>query len=68
MGGAPVEGAAVAGTEPDDVAGEEIVLSLFTTITTFGTPRDITVEELSVELFFPADDSTAYALGSRGSV
>lgn len=45
----------------DDKA--DTVLSLFTTITTFGTPRDITVEELSVELFFPADDSTADVLG-----
>lgn len=33
-------------------------LSMFTTLTTFGTPRDITLEELSVELFYPADDST----------
>lgn len=39
------------------------VLSLFTTLTTFGTPRDITVEELCVELFFPADDATRAALG-----
>jgi transcriptional regulator with XRE-family HTH domain len=33
-------------------------LSLFTTLTTFGTPRDVTLEELSIELFFPADDRT----------
>lgn len=33
-------------------------LSLFTTLTTFGTPRDITLEELCVELFFPADQVT----------
>lgn len=33
-------------------------LSLFTTLTTFGTPRDITLDELAVELFFPADDAT----------
>ena len=33
-------------------------LSLFTTLTTFGTPRDITLDELCVELFFPADDET----------
>ncbi|MEO5902128.1 MAG: helix-turn-helix transcriptional regulator [Ilumatobacteraceae bacterium] len=32
-------------------------LSLFTTLTTFGTPRDITLDELAVELFFPADDA-----------
>ena len=33
-------------------------LSMFTTLTTFGTPRDITLEELCVELFYPADDPT----------
>jgi transcriptional regulator with XRE-family HTH domain len=33
-------------------------LSLFTTLTTFGTPRDVTLDELCVELFFPADDAT----------
>ena len=38
------------------VGGDE--LSLFTTLTTFGTPRDITLDELAVELFFPADDAT----------
>lgn len=37
-------------------AGEH--LSLFTTITTFGTPHDITVGELAIELFFPADRAT----------
>ena len=33
-------------------------LSMFTTLTTFGTPRDITLDELSIELFYPADDAT----------
>jgi transcriptional regulator with XRE-family HTH domain len=33
-------------------------LSMFTTLTTFGTPRDITLDELSVELFYPADDAS----------
>lgn len=33
-------------------------LSMFTTLTTFGTPRDITLAEVAVELFFPADDAT----------
>lgn len=36
----------------------EVELSLFTTLTTFGTPRDVTLDDLVVELFFPADDST----------
>lgn len=36
-------------------------VSLFTTLTTFGTPRDVTLDELSIELFYPAD-ATSEAL------
>ena len=39
-------------------------LSMFTTLTTFGTPRDITLEELSIELFYPADDASEALLRS----
>ena len=39
------------------VGGTE--LSMFSTHTSFGTPRDITLEELSIELFFPTDAVTA---------
>jgi transcriptional regulator with XRE-family HTH domain len=38
-------------------------LSFFTTITTIGTPVDITVAELAIETFFPADEATARKLG-----
>ena len=31
------------------------LLSMFTTLTTFGTPRDVTLDELCVELFYPSD-------------
>lgn len=31
-------------------------LSVFTTIATLGTPQDITLQEVRVESFFPADD------------
>lgn len=34
-------------------------LRLFTTITTLGTPQDVTVQELRIECFFPADDVTS---------
>ena len=44
---------------PAPDAGE---LSFFSTITTFGTAVDITVSELSIEAFFPADEQTADAL------
>ncbi len=40
-------------------------LSLFSTIATFGTALDITLEELSIESFFPADEATdAYLRGN----
>jgi transcriptional regulator with XRE-family HTH domain len=40
-------------------------LAFFSSIATFGTPADITVEELSIESFFPADDHTAAVLRRR---
>jgi MmyB-like transcription regulator ligand binding domain len=37
------------------------VLNFFSTVATFGTAVDVTVAELSIESFFPADDVTAAA-------
>jgi transcriptional regulator with XRE-family HTH domain len=34
-------------------------LRLFTTIATLGTPQDVTVQELRIECFFPADEATS---------
>jgi transcriptional regulator with XRE-family HTH domain len=34
------------------------LLQFFSTITTFGTPRDVTLDELRIECVFPADDAT----------
>jgi transcriptional regulator with XRE-family HTH domain len=68
--------AALASTTPADALAEAPLLvpcvlqlpqgrlSMFTTLTTFGTPRDITLDELSIELFYPADDSTEILLRS----
>ncbi|MEO3821911.1 helix-turn-helix transcriptional regulator [Plantactinospora sp. B24E8] len=39
------------------VAGRE--LRLFSTITTFGTPTDITLDEVAIESYYPADAETA---------
>jgi transcriptional regulator with XRE-family HTH domain len=39
--------------------------SYFTTLTSFGTPQDITLAELAVELFYPADPVTETALRQR---
>jgi transcriptional regulator with XRE-family HTH domain len=44
---------------PLTIAHEGAVLNLFTTITTLGTPHDVTVHELRLESFFPADAATA---------
>lgn len=42
-------------------------LRLFTTIATLGTPRDVTLEEIRIEFFFPMDDPTAQAFRSWAS-
>jgi transcriptional regulator with XRE-family HTH domain len=44
---------------PLTLAHEGVELNLFTTITTLGTPHDVTVHELRLESFFPADGATA---------
>jgi transcriptional regulator with XRE-family HTH domain len=41
-------------------------LTFFSTVSTFGTPLDVTVAELMIESFFPADAGTAAVL--RGDV
>lgn len=42
------------------------VLAFFSTTTVFGTPVDITLAELALETFFPADEETALAIGAGG--
>jgi hypothetical protein len=45
------------------------VLSFLSTVTVFGTPTEITLSELSLEAFYPADAGTAAAMqGMSGSV
>jgi hypothetical protein len=44
---------------PVSLSKNGVELRLFTTIATLGTPRDVTVHELRVESFFPADEVTA---------
>jgi transcriptional regulator with XRE-family HTH domain len=43
------------------------VLSFFSTVTTFGTAEDVTLAELAIEAFFPADDETAGFLRERAT-
>lgn len=44
---------------PITIKKDGVELNLFTTIATLGTPRDVTLHELRIESFFPADDATA---------
>jgi hypothetical protein len=37
----------------------ETSLRVFTTIATLGTPRDVTLQEVRIEFFFPMDDTSA---------
>lgn len=34
-------------------------LRLFSTITTFGTPMDVTIDEIAIESYYPADAQSA---------
>ena len=47
---------------PCDMTVGDVELSLITTLTTFGSPLDITLDELMIELFYPADDASDAAL------
>lgn len=61
-------GAAALKPDPNDVVvpfrliTETGVLSFFSTTTVFGTPLDITLSELALETFYPADEETQAAL------
>ncbi len=47
---------------PLQLATETGILNLFSTTTVFGTPLDVTLSEIAIESFFPADQETAGAL------
>jgi hypothetical protein len=47
---------------------KDTVLSLLSTTTVFGTPRDVTLSELAIESFYPADTATAAFLGMERRV
>ncbi len=69
-------GAASSGDTDHDFAGIAVplqfltpagTLSFISTTTVFGTPVDLTLAELALETFFPADDACAEALRRLGS-
>jgi transcriptional regulator with XRE-family HTH domain len=53
---------------PLELETEKGILSLFSTVTVFGTPVDITLSELAVESFFPANAETASILKEFAAV
>ncbi len=44
---------------------DDVVLSLISTTTVFGTPREVTLSELAIEAFYPADEETRAYLAGR---
>jgi hypothetical protein len=51
---------------PFQLSTEVGVLTFFSTTMVFGTPVDITLSELAVESFFPADAETGERLRTLG--
>ena len=37
---------------------DQTQLKFFTTLTTFGTPQDVNLQQLRIESFFPTDENT----------
>ena len=46
---------------PIEFTKDGVTLRYFTTLTSLGTPHDITLQELRIESFFPADQATEEA-------
>jgi transcriptional regulator with XRE-family HTH domain len=64
----PAAGGELAGVVvPFQLVTPHGVLSFISTTTIFGTPVDVTLQELAVESFFPADAQTAAALTTLAS-
>jgi transcriptional regulator with XRE-family HTH domain len=49
---------------PLQIRIDTAILSFFSTTTIFGSPVDVTLSELALECFYPADDATAQAVRS----
>ncbi len=62
----PADGEPPALALPMRIVVEGHLLTLISTLTTFNTPMDMTVSELAVETFLPADPETAKALAALG--
>jgi transcriptional regulator with XRE-family HTH domain len=53
---------------PMQIRKDGVALNLFTSIATMGTPHDVTVHELRIESFFPADEATARWFHERAAM
>ena len=53
---------------PLELRIDDVRLRLVNTITTFGTPQDVTLQELRIEMSFPADGETDHVLRHWGRV
>jgi transcriptional regulator with XRE-family HTH domain len=53
---------------PIDFRKGDLVMRFFSAVTTLGTPQDITLQELRIECFFPADAETEARARSLASV
>jgi hypothetical protein len=52
---------------PMQVTMDGMMLSFISTVTIFGTPLDVTLSELAIESFFPADAATGEYLRGRAA-
>lgn len=43
---------------PIHIKKDDLELRLFSTVMTLGTPQDVTLQELRIETFFPADEAS----------
>lgn len=64
---APFDPAAAAVAVPLRIRMGPETLTFISTITVFGTPLDVTLSELAIESFFPADEQTRFALQRLGA-
>jgi hypothetical protein len=47
---------------PLHLRSPQLEVTLFTMMTSIGTPLDVTAEEIHIETYFPADDASEAAL------
>lgn len=47
-----------------ELAAEDIEINLFTMVSSFGSPHDVTLQQLRIETFFPADEASDQVIRS----